>query len=41
LVKRITELHGGQVIAENVAPGLKVTLRLPLNPENTPKPRGG
>ncbi|WP_370294020.1 sensor histidine kinase [Thalassolituus sp.] len=40
LVKRITELHSGQVIAENVAPGLKVTLRLPLNPENTPKPRG-
>lgn len=30
LVKRITELHAGVVVAENCSPGLKVTLRLPI-----------
>ena len=33
LVSRITELHAGTVIAENQAPGLKVTLSLPTQPQ--------
>ena len=31
LVKRIVELHGGRVRAENTHPGLRVTLSLPLS----------
>ncbi|MCD8522286.1 MAG: ATP-binding protein [Saccharospirillaceae bacterium] len=31
LVKRIVELHGGRVHAENRLPGLRVTMQLPLN----------
>ena len=36
LVKKITELHAGSVLAQNSAPGLKVTLRLPvITPKST------
>lgn len=31
MVQRIIELHNGQVFASNCQPGLKVTLRLPIN----------
>jgi len=34
LVRRITELHNGRVIAENQAPGLKVTLSMPVSGRN-------
>lgn len=34
MVRRIVELHGGQVTAENCQPGLKVTICLPISNES-------
>jgi signal transduction histidine kinase len=40
LVKRLVELHGGSVSAENLAPGgARFTVRLPAIPEPEPVPR--